>query len=94
MKRYPLTSQRERLYYGTSSAIRIVRSLVNNGTVQVKELALRESERLDHVAYKHYGDTRLWWIIAAASGIGWGLQCPPGTYLKIPTNLGAIANAL
>jgi len=94
MKRYPLTSQRERLYFGSSSAIKIVRSLVNAGAVSVKELALREGERLDHVAYQHYGDTRLWWIIAAASGIGWGLQCPPGTYLKIPTNLGAIANAL
>ena len=37
-----------------------------------------------------YGDSSLWWIIAAASNIGWGLQVPPGTVLKIPTDLGQI----
>mgnify|MGYP001255758606 FL=1 len=94
MKRHKITSQRERLYYGTSDAIRVVRGLVKRKKVPVKELALRESERLDHVAHKYYGDTRLWWVIAAASDIGWGLQCPPGTFLRIPTDLGIISNAL
>ena len=42
------------------------------------------------LAYDNYGDPTLWWVIAACSGIGWGLQVPPGIYLKIPTDIGAI----
>ena len=52
-----------------------------------------EGDRLDHLAGKFYGSGTLWWIIAAASGVGWGLQVPPGTLLAIPTRLGQI-NAL
>ena len=40
--------------------------------------------RLDHYAQKYYGDGLNWWIIAAASGIGWWLQVTPGTRLRIP----------
>ena len=94
MKRYSATTQKERLYYGTSASIRIVRNLVRNKTVKVRELALRDGERLDHVAARHYGDAKLWWIIAAASDIGWGLQCPPGTFLRIPQDLGVIAKSI
>ena len=39
----------------------------------------RTGDRFFKLAHKYYGDSSLWWIIAAASGIGWGLQCPPGT---------------
>ena len=35
-----------------------------------------------------------WWIIAAASGIGWWLQCPPGTLLAIPTSISQIERLL
>ena len=45
-----------------------------------------EGDRFDILAQTYYGDSNLWWIIAAASGIGWGLQCPPGTVIRIPTN--------
>jgi len=48
---------------------------------------LNEGERLDTIAGRVYGNARLWWIIAAASGIGWPLQVPPGTQLLIPTDL-------
>lgn len=44
-------------------------------------------KRLDHYAQKYYGDAGNWWIIAAASGIGWWLQVPEGVVLKIPTDL-------
>ena len=94
MKRYPVTSVKERLYYGTSRAINVVRSLVKNKVVKTKDLALREGERLDHVAFHYYGDTRLWWVIAAASDIGWGLQCPPGTHIRVPIDLTVSANSL
>ena len=44
-------------------------------------------ERLDKLAKIFYEDASLWWIIAAASGIGWAMQCPAGTVIKIPKNL-------
>jgi len=44
-------------------------------------------DRLDLLAFKYYGDSSYWWIIAAASNIGWGLQVPPGTLIKIPRDL-------
>jgi hypothetical protein len=31
-----------------------------------------------------YGDSRYWWVLAASSDIGWGLQIPPGTVIRIP----------
>ena len=51
---------------------------------------LKESQRLDQLAAQQYGDPSYWWVIAAASGIGWGLQCPPGTILRIPTSLAKV----
>ena len=51
---------------------------------------MQEGERLDTIAGKIYGDSNYWWVIAAASGIGWPLQVPPGTLLRIPEDLGAV----
>ena len=47
-------------------------------------MILRERERLDVLAGQIYGDARYWWVLAAASDIGWGLQVPPGTLIRIP----------
>ena len=42
-------------------------------------------ERLDKLAYVFYDDSSLWWIIAAANGLGKGsLIIPEGTRLRIP----------
>lgn len=70
--------------YGTSYAIPIIRTNINNGTIRYKERILKENERLDIIAGTEYGDSSLYWVISAASGIGFNLQCPPGTLLKIP----------
>lgn len=61
-----------------------VRAAINNGSVSTRRDLLRGAERLDTIAGREYGDGRLWWLIAAASGIGWGLQVPPGTVIVIP----------
>ena len=53
-------------------------------------ITLKEGQRLDILAGQRYGDASLWWIIAAASGIGWGLQVPPGTIVRVPKNLSDI----
>lgn len=42
-------------------------------------------ERLDLLAYEFYDDVALWWLIAAANGLGKGtLYVPTNTQLRIP----------
>lgn len=43
-------------------------------------------ERLDNLAYRFYQDPTLWWIIAAANGLGRGsLMVPANRPLRIPS---------
>lgn len=70
--------------YGTSYAIPIIRNNIAAGNIRFDETTLDEAERFDILAGQVYGDSSLWWIIAAASDVGWGLQAPPGTRIKIP----------
>ena len=74
----------------TSEATSIVHKLVESGQVPVTRRILKEDQRLDHLATEFYGDATLWWVIAAASGIGWGLQVPAGTMIFVPSNIGMI----
>ena len=47
----------------------------------------KDGERLDNLAYKYYGDTTLWWIIAKANGIK-GVAVPPlDEPIRIPGNV-------
>lgn len=77
------TDVSSRIYFATQ------RNLIVYNTTQ-----LVAGTRLDHLAAQVYGDHTLWWIIAAASGIGWGLQCPPGTVINIPSDLNQIYSLL
>lgn len=44
-------------------------------------------DRLDTLAYKYYGRSSYWWIIARANNIGNGdLVVPVGKQLRIPQN--------
>ena len=70
--------------YGTSRAISRIRALIASGNIKVKQVLLKEGERLDTIAGTTYGDGRYWWVLAAASDIGWGMQVPPGTVINIP----------
>jgi hypothetical protein len=81
-------------FYGTSLASNAIRSAVQAGTLRVKVTTLHERDRLDIIAGREYGDARNWWIIAAASGIGWALQVPPGTRIVIPLDLSAVADLI
>jgi hypothetical protein len=69
-----------------------IRKGVLNNTISFVEETSKEGFRLDYYANKYYNDASLWWIIAAASGIGWWLQIPPGVVLYIPVNLSQIEN--
>ena len=77
--------------YGTYVAGNVIYRAYQQGAIDVEVMTLAESQRLDHIAGEHYGDGTLWWIIAAASRIGWSLQVPAGTRIVIPTDLGQIA---
>lgn len=70
--------------YGTSFYIPVIRTNIKNGNIRFEEAVIDEAERLDALAGQIYGDGRLWWILAAASDIGWMPQVPPGTRLRIP----------
>ena len=47
----------------------------------------RFGERLDTLAYKFYGDSTLWWVIAKANGIRGKLNVPKDTEIRIPGNI-------
>ena len=67
-----------------SQGVSAIRSGVESGTIPTVIVEVKENQRLDHIASEYYGDGTKWWIIAAASGIGWWLQVPPGTILRVP----------
>lgn len=80
--------------YGTTKIGSIIRDGISLGLIKTKESVLIEGQRLDTIAGQEYGgQADLYWVIAAASGIGWPLQVPPGTKLVIP-DLDDVANLL
>ena len=82
------------LSYGTSKTILKIRNAINSGVLEYDSSVLLEGQRLDALAGQRWGNSRLWWVIAAASGIGFGLQAPPGTQIKIPKNINDIFNII
>ena len=76
--------------YGTYDTCYIISVAVASGRIPWRGHITTEAQRLDILAGDEYGDGSLWWVIAGASGIGWGLQVPAGIYLKIPTDIGSI----
>ena len=95
IRRYSRTSKLDaQSRLGTPEAIKSIRMAKKHGTLKTKNYITTGNERLDIIAGKKYGNARLWWVIAAASNIGWALQVPPGTRLLIPTNLNQIAGLI
>lgn len=70
--------------YGTGRAHEVIRASVADGTLPCQVIVLKEAQRLDHLAGQFYGNGRYGWIIAAASNIGWMLQVPAGTLIRVP----------
>ena len=80
------------LQLATPQAVAAIRQGIKNGSIKTRTQVMTQVERLDILAGAIYGDARLWWIIAAASNIGWGLQVPPGITIAIPEDLGQIGS--
>lgn len=68
----------------TSNTVHNIRLGITSGRIRYKTLISQENQRIDAIAGLEYGDSKLWWVIAAASNIGWSLQVPPGVVLRIP----------
>lgn len=45
-----------------------------------------DGDRLDLLANRFYGDSTLWWVIAAANRLKDSFYLVPGTRLRIPAN--------
>lgn len=71
----------------TAAAVSKVRQATSAGLIATREVVLEDGQRLDQLAGELYGDGKLWWVIAATSGIGWWLQVPPGTRLLVPIDI-------
>ena len=81
-------------YYGSSYASSKIFRAVEDNEISTQNILLSEQQRLDQIAGIFYKNSSYWWIIAAASGIGWGLQVPPGTLIRIPTSLEQVMSVL
>jgi hypothetical protein len=76
--------------YGTARACSILSAAVATGNIAYSTRVLPQAMRLDVLAGRVYNDASLWWVIAAASGIGWGLQVPAGTLLRVPSSINEV----
>lgn len=77
-----------------SRASYVIFKAVSNGAIPFKSIIMEEGRRLDQLSGEIYGDAGYWWVLAAASGIGWGLQVPPGTLIRAPTSLEKVIGIL
>lgn len=77
---------------GTNMARVAVYKAAQNGEISTDVYITNQGDRLDKLAGRYYGDGTLWWVIAAASGIGWWLQIPAGVVLTIPTSIDQVNN--
>jgi len=72
-------------FYGTANFTSIIRAAVASGELRTEQMLIRGRQRLDTLAGQLFENSELWWILAATSDIGWGLQLPPGTILRVPS---------
>ena len=57
-------------------------------TPQDTYIITKNTDRLDLIAYDFYGDSTLWWVLAAANNLeGDSLFMVEGTQLRIPANI-------
>ena len=92
--RYTYTPKVSTNIVGNSNSSYLILQAVQAGTLPCTYVEVKDGIRLDHIAANAYGDARYWWVIAAASGIGWGLQVPPGTIARIPSSIASVMQVI
>jgi hypothetical protein len=70
--------------YMTSKLTSEIYQACESGLIPFKFTIFKSGDRLDLISGNEYGNGFDWWIIAAASGIGWWLQINDDTVLRIP----------
>ena len=70
--------------YSTHRSAYLIYRGVESGLISSTTYKTTEGDRLDVLAGRFYGDGRMWWVLAAASGVGWSLQVQPDTIIRIP----------
>ena len=90
MKRYKRDQRISGGLLQTAKSVTILRRAKEFQLLSLRKIVLSQSQRLDHIAYQELGDPHAWWIIAALSDTGWGMQLAPGTILYVPTDLRVI----
>ena len=86
MRRY-IKDQNNISFRGKNMTSVKIKKAFNLGLIPTRDLILKEDQRLDHLAYKYLGNDKDWWILALLSNIGWPMQVPAGTIIKIPTDI-------
>tara|TARA_B100000287_G_C20488544_1_gene724087 strand:+ start:548 stop:853 length:306 start_codon:yes stop_codon:yes gene_type:complete len=81
-------------FVSISNASPRIFNAVENQEIQYSVHTMEEGERLDYLAGIYYGDSKFWWVLAAASGIGYPLQVTPGTVIRVPINLSDVFGVL
>ena len=98
LSRYSLSRRRKdsngKNYISNSNSNHKIFNAVENRRINYTVHILEEGERLDYLAGIFYGDSSLWWVLAAASGIGYALQVPPGTVVRVPSSLNEVFGVL
>ena len=87
INRYARSQRLKNAGRGSSTACAAIYYAVRRESIRYERRTIKQGERLDIIAGQVYGNSSYWWVIAAASGIGWGLQVPPGTVITIPTDI-------
>lgn len=87
----PVSKKNGKLFRPSSPAVRKIKAAVDNRVIQTRSFVLAQGHRLDMVSASVYGTPDYWWVIAAASGIGWQCQVPPGVVLKVPVSIEQVA---
>lgn len=77
-----------------SNCVPSIQRAIKSGEIDFDVITLSGNQRLDVISGQFYGTSEFWWIIAAASGIGWGLQVPAGTLLRIPKSIERVLQIL
>lgn len=77
-----------------SNCVPAIQRAIRSGEIDFDVITMSGNQRLDVISGQFYGTSEFWWVIAAASGIGWGLQVPAGTLLRIPKSIERVLQIL
>jgi hypothetical protein len=70
--------------YMTSDLTSRIYRACDSGAIGSKIITFKRGDRLDLISQVEYGNGMDWWLIAAASGLGWWLQINDDTIIRIP----------